>query len=221
MQDTLREQGIAYIDETKFDADFIKSLPQELGLTSKNGFYIHTNRFVLPIKDIQGNVLAMVGWYPDKRKYVTSNSALFSKGSMFYGMEELAGENGRVGVPRMVITEGIFDRLAVKSKGIPAVATMGINVTKQKTPWYQLFGRIVGTPDMDNEGTRIRRSDGWNLKGKGRYLEWTSEIPVSEEEVVSIKDIDNLLNLLDQGTAQELFTSAFQPSYKLIEKVEL
>lgn len=216
MQVELAKQGIAYINSRTFDREYFSNLPKELGLVSKNDNFLLSDRFVLPIKDIQGNVLSLVGWYPDDRKYITANSILFSKKTLFYGLENLQVRQN------MCITEGIFDRLALEANGIPAMATMGADVSDLKTPLYYLVNRLVGFPDMDEAGIKVRKYDKWKFNTKGRYVKWNRFIDVGDGgDEVDIKDIDTLCQVLPTESILEMVVIALQPNINQVLNIRL
>ena len=133
-----------------------------------------------------GNIVALIGWFPDEKKYITTPSRLFSKKCLFYGMEQLSmtgiGKN-------YFIVEGIFDSLSVRSLGYNCVAMMGISVSRYTEVLYSLFKNIVAIPDNDNEGRRVITEDRWRLPSNGKYLRLKG----------NCKDIDDVLKVYDMS----------------------
>ena len=64
--------------------DRLRGFSPQLGLFNSNGHFLLADRYTLPIRDLQGNVLALVGWNLDGKKYITTPSALFSKSLCLY-----------------------------------------------------------------------------------------------------------------------------------------
>lgn len=212
MKDTLHKAGIVYVDENTIDLDLLKTFPQELGLFSpktewSDGNFFLDGRYVLPIKDIQGNVIALVGWYPDRKKYLTTGSYYFSKSTLFYGMENL--HKGAEAGPTFIV-EGIFDRLTIESYGYRSFATMGINADKKKTVLYNLTGRVVGIPDTDTAGRRVALRDEWSLPTGSSYFRWKGTVSIpGVEEAFHPKDIDILSKVLDREYMGELLSDVY------------
>ena len=177
----LKPELISFDILKKFDAN------GDLGLfNEKNGSFRLLNRFIFPVRDMVGNIVALIGWFPDEKKYITTPSKLFSKKCLFYGMEQLSmtgiGKN-------YFIVEGIFDSLSVRSLGYNCVAMMGISVSRYTEVLYSLFKNIVAIPDNDNEGRRVITEDRWRLPSNGKYLRLKG----------NCKDIDDVLKVYDMS----------------------
>lgn len=180
MHSVLVNAGFIYLDGSKVDVDRLQTASEEFGLFTKKGDFLLDGRFIFPIKDVVGNVLALVGWFPDEKKYITTPSRFFRKDVLYYGMEEL---NPNVG-QNMVVVEGIFDRLSIKSIGYPCIAMMGSSTSKYKTAMYRLFRKVVAIPDLDKIGRKIMNEDSWNIPVGGSYLRLSDGVS---------KDIDDLI----------------------------
>ena len=69
----------------------IKIRPEwkDLGLLDNNGRLLLAGRYVVPIRDFMGGIIALVGWWDDTRKYITCGSEKwFSKSNCMFGMEQ-------------------------------------------------------------------------------------------------------------------------------------
>lgn len=191
--------------------DGLKSLdlPSDLGIwgIDKNGneYSVLSERFVTPVRDFMGNVLALIGYYPDSRKYMTTRSPYFKKSVLFMGLDQLQYN------PRLtVIVEGVFDYLSLRSIGITALSTMGIGVSSDKQALYPLMGKIVGIPDMDKQGQKVLMYDNWKLPEGSRYLRWKdTQIALPDGSSYSVKDVDALLKFMRPDDMRDIFNRDF------------
>lgn len=182
----------------------VGSVSPELGLFDSdkwgNTYSVIADRFVVPVRDILGNVLALVGYFPDRRKYMTTKSQYFQREKLFLGLDQI--RHGAL--TSSVIVEGIFDALSLQSIGVHAFSTMGVGVSPYKRGLYQAMGTIVAIPDADSAGREVVQYDRWQLPTTGRYLTWKSRRLPEELGGFSIKDIDMLVRLVDPEQIREL-----------------
>lgn len=213
VEQRLQREGIVYLGDGILNPQVMKSFGDDLGFTvkSKTGadFFLLSGRYVLPIKDMAGNIVAMVGWNNDSKKYLTTSSRFFSKNTMFYGLENLKAMD-RPGHSGVFIVEGIFDRLAVEAAGGIAFATMGINTDTKKRALFPLMGRVVGIPDSDGEGLKVIKEDGWALPSNSSYFRWRGKVDLGDGKPRGIKDIDDFLKVMDPATTQEILGEVYQ-----------
>lgn len=185
MPSMLKDIGFLYLKPELFNPDMMKRLDNgDLGLYSKEGNFLLLNRFIFPVKDMLGNIIALIGWFPDDKKYITTPSKLFSKKCLFFGMDQL--KNTGIGKDYFLV-EGIFDSISIRSLGFNCIAAMGITTTQFTQSLYSLFRRIVAIPDNDSEGRSVVLNDEWKLPSKGKYLRWKGKF----------KDIDDVLKYYD------------------------
>lgn len=176
-----------------------------LGLFSKEGKFLLRGRYIIPIRDMLGNVVALVGWYPDEKRYITTPSDMFSKSGMFFGMEQLVD----TGLNKdYVLVEGIFDSLAVRSLGYNCVAMMGSLGSAEKQVLYGLFGKLVAVPDNDKTGRGVIERDKWKLPVGSSYMNWV-------EDGAKIKDIDDLIKY-DRRTAKDMLEDALSDGSRVV-----
>lgn len=206
MGDILTEAGFISIDMSKVDLEKVKKYGSDLALFSSNGHFLMQGRYVFPVRDMMGNVLALIGWYPDEKKYVTTPSKLFSKECLFYGMEQL----GKTGLgSKYIITEGIFDSLSVRSVGLNSVAQMGISSSRYKEVLYTMFKQIVGVPDIDEQGRDVLSHDKWKIPRNGKYFRWSNPR-------YYIKDLDCFVNSYDAEDVRELLLEVFNENQRVV-----
>lgn len=189
---------------------------KELGLESKSGNCLLGGRYAFPVRDFLGNILALIGWFPDFKKYITTPSRYFKRSALFFGMEQA---NRVVEEEEFVfICEGIFDALTLRSLGYRAYATMGVDVGREKKLLYPLLGkRLVGISDRDIAGKKVRDIDKWGI---GQYLTWGDEIKNAfDEDGLVVKDIDDFAKLFDNTEIVKVFNEAILNSKDRIIKL--
>jgi DNA primase len=210
---TLKEIGIFKIE---FLSDIRYLVPsvtdeelREYGLVDKSNEsrFLLSNRYIVPIRDIMGKVTALVGWYPDVKKYVTTPTYGFSKDGQFFNMECFSKsfngdypkykdkETGEVleSTGLVYLVEGIFDTLSLRALGLPALGNMGLDMSKMKTEILSRFGKVIAIPDNDNAGMGTNQYLN-ALSGKGKNTAWE----IKNEHVVvrlpnGVKDADDLV----------------------------
>jgi DNA primase len=207
MYNTLQEYGFCFIDDvSKLDRLNRKEF-SDLGLFHREKFLL-TGRYIFPVRDMLGNVIALIGWYPDEKKYITTPSALFSKSGMFFGMEQVS----KTGIGKdYVLVEGIFDSLSVRAEGFNCVAQMGISASPQKEALYGLFRRMVAIPDSDKEGRKVVSTNKWKLPETSSYLQWVSK------SGNQIKDIDDLCKNYESVVVRDILLDSFMDRSRIIK----
>ena len=193
MFNTLKEVGIfkvSNVDDILSVADgFTLEDLREIGLLDSEGNYLLSNRFAIPIKDIAGQVTALVGWFPDTKKYITTPTYGFTKDGQFFNIEcfekaitndydKFVNEYGEeVTFERGVVylVEGIFDTLSLRALGFPALGNMGLDMSPLKVEILTRFGKVIAIPDNDNAGNRTnkyrshlstKKASTWNIKNE-------------------------------------------------------
>ncbi len=87
----------------------------------------------------------------------------------------------------------MFDTLAIRSCGLPALGVMGVEMSDDKHMLLEALAagrRVVGVPDQDEAGENVARNDKWGLLELGGcYLRWDRESLI---EGKSIKDADDV-----------------------------
>ena len=188
MFDMLIKAGFVYLKPESVSFDVLRKIDKDgdLGLfNEKSGNFRLLNRFIFPVRDMLSNVIALIGWFPDEKKYITTPSKLFSKKCLFYGMEQLS----KTGIgSSYFLVEGIFDALSLRSLGYNCVAMMGISASRYTEVLYTLFKNIVAIPDNDFEGRRVITEDRWKLPtSNGKYVRIKG----------NCKDIDDVIKSYD------------------------
>ena len=203
MASTLKEVGFALLKEDE-DLSMLQSAKDDLGLINSDGQFRLLKRFIFPVRDMLGNVIALIGWYPDEKKYITTPSAMFSKQCLFFGLEQLSGTG--TGKPYFLV-EGIFDSISIRSAGFNSVAVMGINSSRYQQAMYSMFRRIIAIPDNDEEGRDVFLRDKWKLPMGSNYVSWKN---------MPFKDIDDFVKNYDEEDVRELLLEIWKENSRII-----
>lgn len=203
MLPTLVKAGFMFIEDDSC-YEQLRNAGDDLALFSKEGKFLLAGRYIFPVYDMVGNPVALIGWYPDEKKYITTPSRLFSKACLFYGMEQLSTTG--IGA-KYILVEGIFDSLSVRSIGLPCIAQMGINSSRYKKSLYSLFSAFVTVPDNDEEGRKVIYHDKWSIPRGSNYFRWTGD---------KSKDIDLLCNSYEAEDIRDLLLSVFDNKKRIV-----
>lgn len=205
MRNTLLKAGFIYIKDTSCLEKLKEPQFNDLALFKEDKFRLES-RYIFPVRDMIGNVIALIGWLPtnEKTKYLTTPSKFFSKKSLFYGLEQL----GHVGIGKnFFLVEGIFDSLSLRNLGFNALACMGIASSREKIALYSLFRRLIAISDKDIQGSKVVQNDAWSLPTNGSYLTWSG---------ISAKDIDTLTILIEKEDLKEVLTDVWKERSRVI-----
>lgn len=199
MYDTLKEVGLFKVDTlsdlTYFTNDSLESF-KDWGLVTANNDYLLKGRFTVPIRDITGKVTALVGWYPDNRKYITTPTLGFVRDAQFFNIEcfQSCMENND-GVVYLV--EGIFDTLSLRSLGFSALGNMGLDLSPFKTQILRRFGKVIAIPDNDKAGKSVNPYCN-RFSTKSKKSTWVIENDcVFVGLPAGVKDIDDFIKEFD------------------------
>lgn len=157
---TLKEIGVWYCES---DSNINLILPQythqdlqDFGIITEGGKYLMKGRYVLPIRDIQGNVISMVGWLPSggTRKYLTATSLGFSRAVSFFNFDSFKYAHEHFNGATFEV-EGIFGAVALRSLGLPVVANMGLEMSHLKEQMLSRYKKVITISDNDNGGKSV------------------------------------------------------------------
>lgn len=217
MRNTLRDLGVFYIDEFLFE-DYNISMErfEKFGLLTKNKNFLLERGYGIPVRDIESNLQALVAYYPNTStayKYRTTPAKYFFKKYSFFNIDWVV-EN--FGFEWVVLVEGMFDAIALRSVGIPAIATMGSELTRAKIEILKMFKKVIAVPDNDKTGSKEFSS--WHLEGNFTFVKFEgSGIVQIDEEQYRIKDCDDLVKFFD---VKPMFEE-FKHSKSRLEKIEI
>lgn len=196
MYNTLKDVGLFKCDSLTELTYFVPKSTETLqkwGIITSNGDYILKGRYTVPIRDIAGNVTALVGWFPDNRKYITTPTYGFCRDAQFFNIECYADcMDNHDGVVYLV--EGIFDTLSLRSLGFSALGNMGLEMSPFKTQILRRFNKVIAIPDNDNAGrsanpfcTRLSKRKPWDIENDSVFV----TLPQG------VKDIDDFIKYYD------------------------
>ena len=185
---TLHEvQLIALANSIRLTAPMLR----QLGLVSDSGDYFLEDRYAIPLCDWTGNPIALVCWYPDARKYITTTTYGFTATATFFNMQSYPKAVQPDGSTTVFVVEGIFDALSVESLGYCCLGNQGLDMSPIKKLMLQRFDRVIFIPDNDRPGRMsnpyltIRSSHHWELPNS-RMVALTGKI----------KDMDDFIKYL-------------------------
>ncbi len=224
-RDLLAELQIGKCDIA--DTSELGDLRKDLGLVAldkqtNTERFLLGGRYIIAIRDVQGNLIALVGWYPDYKKYITTPSPFFSKNAYFFNFEhayELSWEkyDGCV-----ILVEGLFDALSLRSIGLPVIATMGVTVNNPKSELLKLFKKVVAMPDNDSAGKKALArgtKHSWIVPPNTTFVRVEGYCH-TEHGDLKVKDADNLVSYFDPDSVREVFLDLFK-SKKDLEIIRL
>ena len=205
MFNILREVGVtkvSYLSELELVHKLSEyKTSQKWGLVDRNGNYLLADRYVVPIRDISGEITALVGWFPDDRKYVTTPTFGFSKDAQFFNIETYKKHLERLNNKEegyrdcVYLVEGIFDALSVRSLGLFALGNMGLGLSPIKREILKRFGHVYAIPDADKAGRGVlpfkssgSRKNKWNIDYNATFV---------EVSIDGVKDTDDLIKNYD------------------------
>ena len=180
----------------KFPTNLILSAGLAISKEDSNKIYDRfRNRLIVPIKDMQGRVVAFGGRSLDgnEPKYLNSpESEVFEKGKMLFAFEK-ASNNIRKN-DKAIIVEGYFDVISLHSKGITnSVASLGTALNKYQISQLCRFTdnkNIILNFDSDNAGKLATK----RVINEVESLSLNDQINLKILELEDFKDPDEYLN---------------------------
>lgn len=198
---------------TLLDKEFRTETAKKYGYLNTSDFFLLDDRFIIPVRDICGNLVTLIGYYPDRKKYITVPTPFFSKELMFFNIDDAFIRSWEEFNGLVVLVEGIFDCLSLRSIGLPAIATMGSDVSYAKREILRSFNRVIYIPDNDTVGRRaLNRYDkmyGWKVPANAVGVRLTGEVDFNEEgmsddsKILRVKDTDNLVSWFDADSVRD------------------
>lgn len=217
----IEEMELGYCDI--FDIEELGDMRRELGLVSENDIFLLSNRFIIPVEDIGGNIVSLIGYYPDKKKYITTPSPFFSKECMFFNFRQAYELSWACYDGFVILVEGLFDCLSLRSIGLPAIATMGADVSSIKGELLKLFKKVLAIPDDDVTGRRALNRysrHGWNVPSNTTMLKFIGGTVDFNGTPLHCKDMDNFVSWYDANDVREILLS-YKDSREEVETLSL
>lgn len=200
------ELGCCAID----DVEDLGDMRKELGLVSTKDNFLLGGRYIIPVDDIAGNLVALIGYYPDVKKYITTPSPFFSKECMFFNYKQAFELSWREFNGFVILVEGIFDCLSLRSIGLPAIATMGSSVSALKCELLKSFRKVLAIPDDDKTGRKALNRysrQGWKVPYNTTFLKFYGSVVNINGNELHCKDMDNFVSWYEPDDVREILLS--------------
>ncbi len=174
------------------------------------GYYdVFRDRLMIPIRDIQGRVIAFGGrtLTEEQPKYLNSpETELFSKGKTLFALDE--AKNAISQVDQAVIVEGYFDVISLHAAGINnAVASLGTALSIEQVRLllrYTESKQLILNFDADKAGINATEK----AIGEIANLVYTGEIQLKILNLPHSKDADEYLHNHTSSDYQQLLKNA-------------
>lgn len=128
-----------------------------LGLVDDSGNYFLEYRYAVPVKNYSGIVLALVCWYPDNRKYITTGTLGFTSSATFFNADSYKKAFDENGKSTVFVVEGIYDSLSIESLGYAAFGNQGLDMSPVKKEILSRFDKVIFIPDNDRPGMKSNK----------------------------------------------------------------
>ena len=206
--DLIKQMNLGYFETP--DNDIFKEVSPELGLYSQKGKLLLNGRYIIPVYSVSGDLVSLIGYYPDSRKYITLSTPFFSKICMWFNFNQayqLSYEkyNGFV-----IAVEGIFDCLSLRAVGLPCIATMGASVSEIKGELLKLFTKVLAIPDDDTTGRQALNrygKKGWRVPCNTTMLKFKGGLVEIGSNKLHCKDMDNFVTWYEADDVRETLLS--------------
>lgn len=187
----IENSGIFYISNMveMLLPDYISNLSDFGVISNTNNKPIFNNRWVIPIRDVNGLILNLVGYSPyENERYIYGTARYYRRRDSLYGLENL---NLAYKLGYAILTEGITDAIRLRSIGFKnSFAMCG---TQESKFIMQQLNRcrhgVIKIPDRDKAGLKAEK--GWQLNRA-----------VTLKVSIEYKDVDEMLR---DNTNLEIF----------------
>lgn len=213
-KDLLHEMGIGRCFIGDIEELGEKKVSKELGLITEKDRFLLDGRYIIPVEDIAGNLVSLIGYFDDIRKYITVPTPFFSKEVLFFNFHQAYELSWSKFHGLVIVVEGIFDCLSLRSIGLPAIATMGADVSKTKGELLKVFSKVLGIPDDDKVGRASldrRTKRGWKVPENTTMIKLIGGEfivnPDDDEDLhisAHIKDMDNVVSWFDAEDVKDM-----------------
>ncbi|BDI19866.1 DNA primase [Nostoc cf. commune SO-36] len=174
------------------------------------GYYdVFRDRLMIPIRDVQGRVIAFGGrtLTDEQPKYLNSpETELFSKGKTLFALDQAKG--GISQLDQAVVVEGYFDAIALHAAGINnAVASLGTALSLEQVRLilrYTESKQLVLNFDADKAGTNAAE----RAIGEIAELAYKGEVQLKVLNLPDGKDADEYLHSHTPEDYAELLKNA-------------
>ncbi|MGK7880495.1 MAG: DNA primase [Crocosphaera sp.] len=192
------------------------ALVEEAGLIKPrkkgNGYYdTFRDRLMIPIKDIQGRVIAFGGrsLTDDEPKYLNSpETPLFNKGKTLFALDQ--AKNSIRSFDKVIVVEGYFDAIALHEAGISnTVASLGTAFSESQLKQllrYSNSKKVIFNFDADKAGIKATERAITEIES----LIYSGQVNLKILNIPDGKDADEFIKSHDNGSEkyQELIEKA-------------
>jgi DNA primase len=221
-EETIQQFGLGYAPagwETLYrylveDKHYPAQILEKAGLIKPRkeggGYYdVFRDRLMIPIRDVQGRVIAFGGrtLTDEQPKYLNSpETELFSKGKTLFALDQAKG--GISQLDQAVVVEGYFDAIALHAAGINnAVASLGTALSLEQVRLilrYTESKQLVLNFDADKAGTNAAE----RAIGEIAELAYKGEVQLKILNLPDGKDADEYLHSHTPDDYGELLKNA-------------
>lgn len=184
---------------------------KEIGFITQKDNFLLDNRFLIPVEDIGGNLISLIGYYKDYKKYITLPSNFFSKECQFFNFRQAFELSWKEYGGYVILVEGIFDCLSLRAIGLPAIATMGATVSSIKCELLKFFRKVLAIPDDDATGHKsMDRCSyrGWKVPSTTTFLKFKGgTVDFGNGNKLKCKDMDDFVSWFDADDVREILLS--------------
>lgn len=126
---------------------------------------IWTLYVTIPIQDLAGDVVGLVGWDVQNKfkqisegdqglpMYRTASKHVFAKEKYFLTDVELLRDTFEQRT--IFVVDGVFDSIALNYRGIPAIALLGSMFSREVLYFLRWFSRVFVVTDNDDAGVKL------------------------------------------------------------------
>lgn len=189
----INEHGIFYISKMAemIVPGYIDKLVDFGVISPTNNKPIYSDRYVIPIYDMSGLVMGLVGYsLSAKERYMYSNTRYFHRNDILYGLENYKQclIDGYA-----IVTEGITDAIRLKELGFKNVlSTAGAHKSTYMMELLNQIGIIIFIPDRDRAGDGTKNY--WITDNYARLLVPFTFKDVDEFAISSDENRDSLIH---------------------------
>ncbi|WP_009544367.1 DNA primase [Crocosphaera subtropica] len=177
-----------------------------------NGYYdTFRDRLMIPIKDIQGRIIAFGGrsLTDEEPKYLNSpDTPLFNKGKILFALDQ--AKNSIRSLDKVIVVEGYFDAIALHEAGITnTVASLGTAFSESQLKQllrYTDSKQVIFNFDADNAGIKATQRAITEIES----LIYSGQVNLKILNIPDGKDADEFIKSHSDGVEkyQELIEKA-------------
>ena len=200
------------VEYKKYSTDLLEQTGMIKRRNKGNGYYdTFRGRIMIPIKDVQGRIVAFGGRSLNNQepKYLNSpETALFSKSKILFALDQ-SYKNIR-NLDQAIVVEGYFDVISLHEAGINnTVASLGTTFSKaqlRKLLRYTDSKQIVFNFDADNAGIKATQ----RMITEIESLVYSGQVQLKILNLPNGKDADEFIQFNQNSTEQyyELISNA-------------